>query len=446
MSLSAEKKQQNSKNDVETLYQLSYEATNRCVQCGYCLPVCPTYKTMGKETASPRGRINLVKLASEGKIDIVDHLSQPIDLCLGCRACEVACPVGVPYGLILDSAKQVIAKAQKVDKKPSMKKSVKNIILKHLFPHPNRLRGIGNLIWIYQKSGVYKAVRKTKILNKLSEPLAQLEKVLPILESPSKRYHPGSIIPAKGDRKGTIAFFLGCISDAVLHRTNRLSIELLSLAGLDVIIPDKQKCCGALHTHQGMDEQAKALAKDNIAAFEQSEAEFYVNNAGGCGAMLSEYDKLLKDEELWVERAKQFVRKSKDISEILVQYGPLPFIKSWNGIITYQDSCHLRNVQGVYKEPRKLLQSIPGATYIEMEGSDQCCASGGIYNILHFNESMKILDKKMDKVKNTKATTIITANPGCLLQLRAGVERHGASQEIDTLHLIDILAEACGIE
>ena len=432
--------------NTKKLYDLSYDATNMCVQCGYCLPVCPTYESMGKETAAPRGRVNLIKQASLGKIDILENLSWSIDLCLGCRACEVACPVGVPYGHILDSAKQVIAQAQEAKNKATLSGTVKKTLLKHVFPHPKRLRAIGNIVWLYQKTGVFKLVRKTKIIDKISKPLAQLEKVLPMLESPGKRLAPGTIIPAKGERKGRIAFFTGCVTDATLYRTNRLSLELLTLVGLEVIIPEKQKCCGALHVHQGMNDQAKALAKDNIEAFEQSGAEYYINNAGGCGALLSEYDHLLKGEDEWLERAKDFVQKSKDISQILVKYGPLPFKKEWKGTITYQDSCHLRNVQGVFKEPRELLKSVPGANYVEMEGSDKCCASGGIYDILHFNESMKILDKKMDKVKAAKAATVITANPGCLLQIRSGIERHGANMEIESLHIIDMLAVACGLE
>ncbi|HEY9578070.1 MAG TPA: (Fe-S)-binding protein [Pseudobacillus sp.] len=430
----------------QKLFDLSYDATNQCVQCGYCLPACPTYESMGKESASPRGRINLVKMAAEGKIDIQQDLAEPIDLCLGCRACEVACPVGVSYGHILESAKEVIAEKQAEEKQSAFGDKVKSIMLSNVFPYPKRLRFVGNLTRFYQSSRLNKVIRKGKIIDKISEPMAQMEKILPLLEAPAKRNKWGMIISAKGETKASVAFFAGCIMDAMMYRTNRLTIELLTSIGCEVIIPKTQNCCGALHAHQGMMKQAKEMAKRNIEAFERSGADYYINNAGGCGAMLREYDHLLADDVFWNERAEEFVNKSRDISEILVQHGPLPFKKEWQGVITYQDSCHLRNVQGVHQEPRLLLKSIPGATFVEMEGSDRCCASGGIYNLLHFEESMKILDAKMEKVKETKAATIVTANPGCLLQMRLGVERQGTSNEVQTLHLVEVLAEACELQ
>jgi glycolate oxidase iron-sulfur subunit len=192
-------------------------------------------------------------------------------------------------------------------------------------------------------------------------------------------------------------------------------------------------------------DDAKVLAKANITAFENSGADYYVNNAGGCGAMLYEYNHLLSDEPEWYERANAFVAKSKDISELLVQYGPLPYTREWEGIITYQDSCHLRNVQGVIQQPRQLLASIPGATYVELKSSDSCCASGGIYNLLNFDESMKILDEKMKDVRDSQARTIVTTNPGCLLQMNLGVERMESTVPVRSLHLVEVLAEACGL-
>ncbi|NSL53310.1 (Fe-S)-binding protein [Calidifontibacillus erzurumensis] len=440
--MNALSKQISSAQTKNQLFEMVYDDTNRCIQCGYCLPACPTYESMGKESASPRGRIHLVKMAAEGKIDL-EHLAEPIDLCLGCRACEVACPVNVPYGHILESAKTVIESDQKDG---SMGGKIKKFVLKKLFPYPNRMRMIGNAYWLYQKTGLQAIVQKTKIMDKISEPMAQLEKVLPHVQSPTKRYKWGEVIPAKGEKKATVAFFAGCITDAMLHKINRLTVELLTVVGCEVVIPKMQNCCGALHAHQGFTEDAKQLAKKNIIAFEQSNADYYINNAGGCGAMLREYDHLFANDPEWYERAVHFVSRTRDIHEILVQYGPLPFKKEWNGIITYQDSCHLRNVQGVYEEPRQLIQSIPGVHYVELPTADRCCASGGIYNLLHFNESMKILDSKMKDVLRTRAKTVVTANPGCLLQMRLGIEREGKSNEIQGLHLVEVLAEACGIQ
>lgn len=433
----------------QKLHYLSYEAANKCVQCGYCLPVCPTYESMGRESQSPRGRINLVKMAAEGKINLQEDLSGPIDLCLGCRACEIACPVNVPYGQIYEAAKEVITEQQifenpKNDSKIQMK--LRNAVLNHLFTNQRRLRTVGNLVWVYQKTKLNKLIQKTKIINKLSEPMGQFEKVLPTLESPFKRSNYGDVYPAKGEKKVTVAFFSGCVMDAMMHKANRLTIELLQSVGCEVVIPKQQNCCGALHAHQGFSEEARSLAKANIMAFKESGADYYINNAGGCGAILREYDHLLKEEPEWLERAKAFVKKSKDISELLIQFGPLPFKNQWNGTITYQDSCHLRNVQGVWEQPRKLLQSIPGAKYIELEGSNSCCGSGGIYNLLHFEESMEILDEKMKKVKKTNVKAVVTSNPGCLIQMCLGVERSGLGNQVKALHIVEVLAEACGIE
>lgn len=430
---------------VSLLHDLTYEAANMCVQCGYCLPACPTYESMGSEAQSPRGRINLVKMAAEGKIDLQKDLAEPIDLCLGCRACETACPVNVPYGHIYEAAKEVITLQQKEEQKEtSAGMKMRNQVLNNLFPHKNRLRFLGNATWLYQKTGVNKMAQNLKLVEKVSQPMGQFEKVLPRVESPWKRYKFGDVYAPKGSKKMTVAFFPGCIMDVVMSKINRLTIELLQSVGCEVFIPKRQNCCGALHAHQGSMEEAKELAKTNIEAFESSGAEYFINNAGGCGAMLREYDDLFKEDVEWHERAKDFAAKTKDITEILVELGPLPFKKNWEGMITYQDSCHLRNVQGVSDQPRELLRSIPGATYVEMEGSDRCCASGGIYNLIHFDESMKILDDKMEKAKETKAQTIVTTNPGCLLQMRLGVERSGA-EETEALHIVEVLAEACDI-
>ncbi|MGG5253572.1 (Fe-S)-binding protein [Neobacillus sp. SM06] len=436
-------KQQEAINPLaKKLFEQTYEWTNQCVQCGYCLPACPTYESMGKESASPRGRINLVKMAAEGRIGIQEHLAEPIDLCLGCRACETACPVGVPYGRLLEATKEIIAESKQ---HLSLADQLKKSALNKLIPHSNRMKLAGNLIRLYQKTGLHQFVRKTNWLSKASEPLAQFERTLPLIEIPDKRIKQGKIYPAKGEKKGKVAFFAGCIMDAFMSRINRLTVELLREIGFEVVVPVNQACCGALHAHQGEREMAKQLAKRNILAFQATEADFYINNAGGCGAALHEYDELLAEEGEWKEAAKAFVEKSLDISQLLMEYGPLPFKQPWHGIVVYQDSCHLRNVQNVVNEPRKILQSIPGITYVELEDAAHCCASGGIYNLLHFEESMKILDLKMEKVNQTEATVVVTSNPGCQLQMNLGIQRRGHSNQMKSMHLVEILAEACGI-
>ena len=425
------------------LFEQTYEWTNQCVQCGYCLPACPTYESMGKESASPRGRINLIKMAAEGLIGIQEHLAEPIDLCLGCRACETACPVGVPYGHLLEATKEIIVQSKQVH---SRSERLKQFTLNSLTPYPDRMKIAGNLVWFYQKSGIGTFVRKTKILSKTSQKLAQLEQAVPQVGSPSSRLKHGAVYLAKGKKKGKVAFFAGCIMDALMSRINRLTVELLTELGFEVVVPENQACCGALHGHQGEKETAKELAKKNILAFQASGAAYYINNAGGCGAAMHEYDHLLMDEVEWKEAAKAFVEKSIDISQILLEYGSLPFKQPWHGIVVYQDSCHLRNVQNVVNEPRKLLQSIPGITFVELEDADHCCASGGIYNLLHFEESMQILDLKMEKVNRTKAAIIVTSNPGCQLQMNLGILRKGHSKQMKSMHLVEILAEACGIQ
>lgn len=435
----------------ELLFKSAHENANRCVQCGYCLPVCPTHLSMGKESASPRGRINLVRLAAEGKIDIGEHLAQPLDLCLGCRACEVACPVNVPYGSILEAAKESIAKHQQIAAEQGksaggkLKQKVTSLVLRKLFPYPRRLRLAGSGMWLYQRMRLGKLVRAGKILEKRFAPLAAFERVIPEVESPLKRYRWGEVFPAKGAKKARVAFFAGCVMDALMSRINRQSIELLTLAGLEVVVPKGQICCGALHAHQGYTEQAREHARKNIEAFEAVGADYYVNNAGGCGAMLKEYVHLFQGDPAWRQRAESFAERSKDISQLLVEFGPLPYVKPVEAVVTYQDSCHLRNVQGVWKEPRQLIRSIPGVTFAELEQSHLCCASGGIYNLQHFQESMQILDNKMDQVQKTKASIIVTTNPGCMLQMKVGVERAGMAGDAAAIHLVELLAEACGI-
>ncbi|WP_246938540.1 (Fe-S)-binding protein [Bacillus pinisoli] len=422
---------------------LAYEETFSCVQCGYCLPSCPTYMTMGKETHSPRGRINLVKMAAEGKIPL-SKLEDPIELCLGCRACETACPTNVQYGAILESAKEVIYEDKK-DATSSRTKLLRKALFEMTFPNKKMLNFVGYGLHMYQTTGLKALAHKTGMVDKiLPESMVAFDHIIPKVDSPLKKKRKNHVKP-EGKTMYKIGFFTGCVMDAVFTSINDLSIKLLQKAGCEVQVISEQTCCGALQNHSGERKLAIELAKKNIEAFEKYEFDFVVNSIGGCGAALVEYDHLLKDDPVWSERAKTFAEKNVDISVILNELS-LPFTKEINEKVTYQPSCHMTNVQKRVKEPRQLLLSIPGIQYQELPSLNMCCGSAGIYNIVNYQESMDILDVKMSTVAEVKPSVIVTTNPGCHLQMKLGVERKGMTKEIRVVHLVELLAEACQIK
>lgn len=421
--------------------QLDYDELMNCMRCGFCLPSCPTYtQTQRNEAASPRGRIALMKGVVDGLIEPDEDFEKQLNLCLGCRACEPVCPSGVHYGHLLEEARAVLAKHKKASWPVRL---LRQIVFHQLFPRKDRLRHLHAWLWLYQQSGLQKAVQKSGLLNLFSKHLAQLEQILPKVTSPQQMKNRPVQIKPKQPIKKRVAFFSGCLMDTLFMKTNDATIRLLTLAGCEVIIPSTQTCCGALHAHSGEKAMAKELAKQNLAAFDALDVDDVVSNAGGCGALLMEYDHLLKDEPAWQERAKLFVTKVKDFSEVLIE---LDFHKKElvlpPQIITYQDSCHLRNVMQTSAAPRQLLQVITGITYREMPEADQCCGSAGIYNLVQEEMSMRILDDKMEKAKATSAQTIVTANPGCLLQMKLGIVRKEWETSMQAVHIADLLLEA----
>ncbi|WP_431801807.1 (Fe-S)-binding protein [Halobacillus andaensis] len=417
--------------------KVNYDKIFDCVQCGYCLPVCPTYETMEVETHSPRGRINLVKMVAEGKAAIED-LKDPIEKCLGCMACTTVCPTDVQYGMIFEGAKQVI---EEHHVKSAAQKKVEEFVFDSLFPSAKWMGTLGNATWLYQKSGLQKLVQTTH-LTALTLHLSRFERVLPDLPSPFERaFRKRRVLPDYKLRK-TVAFFTGCVMDGVFFKTNKNTVELLRLAGAEVLMPKEQTCCGALHSHSGKGESAKELAMRNIEAFDLEDVDYIVNNAGGCGAKMKEYPQLFEQGTVWHERAREFADKVRDISEVLVELDGLTFTNPIRRIISYQPSCHMTNVQRVCEEPRILLNSIPGIQIKELERPDFCCGSAGIYNLVNYDESMEILDLKMIDVKDRRPDAVVTTNPGCLLQMKLGIERHGLQEQIEALHLVDLLIEA----
>jgi glycolate oxidase iron-sulfur subunit len=416
-----------------------------CMRCGFCLPTCPTYIESGfKESHSPRGRIAMMKAVVDGLVEPDEDFERSLDLCLGCRACEPVCPSGVNYGHLLEEARDIINQNKKFSLPTRI---VRKTVFKGIFPYPNRMRNLTGLLGFYQRSGIQSIARKIGFLGLLPEHLALMEKVLPKVPTLKEMKNRPEHLPSIGKQTHRVAFFSGCLMDTMFLETNDATMKLLQLAGCEIVNPQNQTCCGALHGHSGEKESAKDLAKRNIKAFEDLKVDYIITNAGGCGAFLIDYDHLLKDDPEWKDRAKDFADRIKDISEILVEvdfHKKLP-LELPNQIITYQDSCHLRNVMKTASAPRTLLKSIKGIEYKEMKDADRCCGSAGIYNIMESESSMKMLDYKMTQTKKTLASTVVTANPGCLLQMKLGIEREGLSSKMRGVHIVDLLLEAASV-
>ncbi|MFD1204826.1 (Fe-S)-binding protein [Sporosarcina contaminans] len=408
-----------------------------CMRCGFCLLSCPTYiHSDFDETQSPRGRIALMKAVRDGVVEWDGSIEEAFDLCLGCRACEPVCPAGVQYGTLIEETREAIVSV----KKQSLKeKTIRKGAFDHLFADHQKMKKAVGLVHFYQRSGLQKVVRKIGFLELFPPFIKEMEKALP--KPPSKEINTVQNVPVKTK----VAFFTGCLMDTIFKETNRHTIELLNSLGCEVIIPENQQCCGALQGHSGEMERATRNAKVNIEAFDLEAIDYIVNNAGGCGAFLSEYDRLFADDPAYSIKARQFVDKQIDISSLLLKLGMAEKLKLMpnlpqNEIVTYQDSCHLRNVNGVKEEPRNLLKSVKGSVFVELPGAHQCCGSAGIYNLLQPEMASRILRTKMEEVKRIRASTIVTTNPGCLLQMQVGVEKEGFTN-IRAVHLVDYIHE-----
>jgi len=440
---------------------LDSDQLTNCMRCGFCQTACPTFRETGREAASPRGRIALMKAVQDGLMEPDSAFVRQMDLCLGCRACEPACPSGVKYGQLIEQAREAIAEAAPLPRKQRM---LRRIFLKGVFPHPKRMRALGKLLRVYRRLGLRRAARAVGAMKRLPRHLREMEAVLPEASGdgiirrwlreglPARRetLPDGGrqlVVPAAGPPIGRAGLFRGCVMDVLFTATNLNTVRLLRQAGYEVVIPDGQTCCGALHSHAGDTGTARRLALSNILAFRDSGADFIATNAGGCGAMLKEYDHLL-DGGPEREAAARFAGRVKDVTELLVSsprpLQPLPAARK--RAVTYQDSCHLRNVMRVAKEPRQLLCSLPGVELREMEGADRCCGSAGIYNITQPEMSAGILDHKMEQAEAARAEVIVTSNPGCLLQMQWGILQAGRTEAMRAVHLVDLLAESVKLD
>ncbi|MBO2518244.1 MULTISPECIES: (Fe-S)-binding protein [Limnochorda] len=426
--------------DPETL-RLPLEAAVQCMRCGFCLAACPTYQVTGLETQSPRGRIHLVRSAAEGWLDPAAILPA-LDLCIGCRACEPACPAGVPYGQILEASR---AELEPRRPRPWLEGVAWRVVLRGLLGRPWGLRLSRWLYRLYRALGLQGLIRRTGVLERLLPPLGELEASLP---SPERADGParGKAPLGNGPR---VAFFSGCVQAIALDHVNQAAIRVLEAAGCQVLIPPGQGCCGAVHAHLGDREAALAQARRNIEVFEQVEADWIVNVAGGCGAALKEYPDWLAGDPQWAERAQAFASRCRDFTELVDQL-PLPELGPFEAAVTYQDSCHLRNVQGVVDPPRRLLRRVPGLRYVELPGAAQCCGAGGVYTLTQPAMSRELLDAKMAQVAQVGASVLAVANTPCHLQLLMGARRLAqgrvggapATAPVQVLHIAEILDRA----
>ena len=397
-----------------------------CVHCGLCLNQCPTYRALRLEPESPRGRIHLVKAAAEGRIELNERFKEHIYLCLLCRACETACPSGVQYGRIAETAREHLGP-------PGSKtaRAVQRIAFTRLLPYPRRLRFFAGLLRFYQRSGLQNWIRPL-----LSKKLGEMDAMLPAI--PKRFFEPQAHkLAAIGKRRARVAMLDGCVMPLLFGDVNAATARVLQRNGCDVVFPEKQNCCGALNIHNGEQDAAKLMARRNIDVFLETEADAIIVNAAGCGAAMKEYSYLLRDDPTYSDKVKRFSMLVKDAGEFLAGLGLTGKLGRLEMTVTYQDPCHLAHGQRVRAQPRELLRAIPGLQLNEMEGADRCCGSAGIYNITHPGMSRHLLKEKLQAVAATKAEAVIAPNPGCMLQLRYGAREFGANFAV--YHLMDLL-------
>ena len=408
---------------------------DKCVHCGLCLNACPTYRELGVEMDSPRGRIYQMVQVAEGK-PISESYREHIDLCLACRGCESACPSGVQYGRLIEAAR---ADIEDRTVRPWLQRTVRKFVFSSLLPSPTLLTGAGIGLDAYQASGLQQLVRLSGLL-KVFPGLAEREALTPPVEIPFYFRQIGRTFPAEGERKFRVAFMAGCIANISFARLNEATVRVLQKNGCEVVVPSGQGCCGALHVHAGIRDEARRLAKKNIDAVLTGEFDAIITNAAGCGSTLKEYDELLEHDAEYAERAVKFKSLMKDVTEFLASLKLNPAMAALDYTVTYQDSCHLAHGQKIRNAPRQLLRAIPGVQFREMPMADICCGSAGIYNVINTQLSMDILKSKMTNVNTTKAQVVATANPGCMIQLEAGVRKHGGGARV--AHVVELLDEA----
>jgi glycolate oxidase iron-sulfur subunit len=396
-----------------------------CVHCGFCLQACPTYVNLEDENDSPRGRILLMRSVYEGSLAVTDEsVRTHIDRCLGCRACEPVCPSGVPYGHLLEATRATLLAERPLA-------PVARLIL-WVFARPRLLGVTMAASRLFRATGL-PALGGRLLSGRLGFAMSMLASTHPTI--PARKY------AAKGSgERGTVALLTGCVMEGLFGSTNRATERALEVNDYRMVDAPKQRCCGALHAHSGDLETARSLARANVAAFERTKADFVVTNAAGCGAMMKEYGHLLRDDPEWAERAARISAQVRDVSELLVAAGPKPPVAAVPATVTYDAPCHLLHAQRIDAQPLQVLRAIPGLELRALPDADQCCGAAGIYNLIEPATSDAVLSPKLRNIEATGAAFVATGNPGCLMQIGAGLR--GARVNAHAVHPVDLLDEA----
>ncbi len=408
----------------------------QCMHCGLCLATCPTYDITKMERSSPRGRIFMIKSVARGEMELSQKFAEEMNYCLACQACETACPAGVKYGRMVETARVVIDEAGFGSK---LEIKVKRFALRKIVASRNALKVVSRLLWIYQKIGLQKLICSTGILKIFSKKLAEIEKLSPVIANKFSDSQIKEKELPNGEIKYKTAFHFGCLMNTIFADINIDTIDVLRECGCEIITPKDQVCCGSLMGHNGDMEFALKLARKNIDAFEKHDYDYLISNSAGCGAFMKDYAHLLEDDPEYAEKAKKFSSKVKDIMEFFAEQKPLPNLDLEPELkqVTYHDACHLAHAQKVLTQPREVIQSIAGIKYVELEEASWCCGSAGIYNFVRYDDALVQLERKMKNIKNTNAKIVLTGNPGCMGQIKYGTQKFNV--DVEVLHPVTLI-------
>lgn len=430
------------------LKALDYSVLQQCMHCGMCLPTCPTYVLTLKERHSPRGRIALMRAIADERMELTSEFGREMYYCLGCLACETACPAGVDYTHMFETARAE-AERQGVLRR-GFWGLVRFVLLRGLFFHQGALRGLAFWLRWYQRLGFQTWFRKSGLTRFLPGRLRVLEPLTPRVSPVHSDRLIRELEEPPGTSRGKVMLLTGCVQDVLFSEVNRATADVLLINGFTVWTPRAQGCCGSLHGHNGELEMARMRARELLDCAlppdrESDWPDFIISNAAGCGSHLKHYGRLLQADDHYRLRAREWDRRVRDINEFLVEQAVRPPRACGSSdapgqVLTYHEACHLVHGQKIREQPRQLLRMLPGYRLVELPESAWCCGSAGVYNITQPETAAELLQRKLECIARVKPAVIATSNPGCLVQIISGLESRGWS--VRAVHPVVLLAEA----